>query len=118
MWLGFAAGVTGLVVLVAPDIVWEIQILMFAILSVVSVLVGRQWFRKNPIETDQPVLNLRGQELIGHVYEVVERPIENGAGRVRVGETTWKVEGPDAPVGSKVRVVGVDSNVLKVEPLE
>ena len=118
MWMGFAAGVTGLVLLVAPNISWEIQILIFAVLSVVSVLVGRQWFRSNPIETDQPILNQRGQELVGHVFEVVERPIENGEGRVRVGDTTWKVEGPDAAVGDRVRVVGVKSNTLQVEPVE
>ncbi len=115
MWIGFAAGVVGLVKLVIPSLIWEQQFLLFAALSVLAVVLGRSWFKRQPIETDHPDLNLRGAELIGQTYEVVQA-ITNGAGRIKVGETTWKVAGPDAAVGDKVRVINIDSAVLQVTP--
>ena len=41
LWTGAAAVVVGIIVLVVPGISWEFQILLFAVLSVVSVVVGR-----------------------------------------------------------------------------
>lgn len=54
---------------------------------------------------------------VGRVFEV-KQAIVDGTGRVRVGDTTWKVSGPDAGVGEKVKVVGIDSAVLRVERAE
>ncbi|HBH36069.1 MAG TPA: hypothetical protein DDW45_06810 [Gammaproteobacteria bacterium] len=35
---------------------------------------------------------------------------------MRVGESNWKVEGPDCEAGASVRVVAADAAILKVEP--
>ncbi len=113
IWIGFAAGIMGLLLLI-NDFTWQMQFFMFAVLSVFSVVAGRTWFKRNPIESDEPNLNRRGHALIGRVFEV-EQAIEDGVGRIRVGDSTWKVTGPDAGAGEKVKVVGVDSTVLRVE---
>ncbi len=115
IWIGFAAGIVGFLMLLI-DMSWQTQIWIFAILSVVSVVLGRAWFKRNPIASDKPHLNRRGQELVGRVF-TVEQAIINGAGRIRVGETTWKARGADVAVGAKVKVVGIDSAVLQVEPV-
>jgi membrane protein implicated in regulation of membrane protease activity len=47
---------------------------------------------------------------------VVEQAIENGRGKVRVGDTLWSAEGPDAPAGTRVTVTGTRGTVLVVEP--
>ena len=39
----------------------------------------------------------------------------NGVGKVRVGDGWWRAQGPDLPAGERVKVVGVDGNMLKVE---
>ena len=116
MWMGIAAGLTGLVLFFVPGRSWETQFIFFAILSIVSITAARLWLRRNPIKSDQPLLNLRGDELVGKVF-VVESPIVNGSGRVRVGESNWKVEGPDCEAGASVRVVAADAAILKVEPV-
>lgn len=116
MWMGFAAAITGLVALTVP-INWETQFLLFAAVSVAAILIGRTWFRRHPIASDKPALNERGQELIGRTA-VVENPIVNGKGRIHLGETTWGVSGPDAPAGSKVRIIAAEGAVLKVEPVD
>ena len=116
IWIGFAAGIMGLLLLIS-DFTWQTQFLMFAALSVICVVAGRSWFKRNPIETDEPNLNRRGHALIGRIFEV-EQAIVDGTGRVRVGDSTWKVRGPDTETGVKVKVVGIDSTVLQVEQAE
>ncbi|MDH5411364.1 MAG: NfeD family protein, partial [Alphaproteobacteria bacterium] len=37
LWLGISAGVTGGIVLIAPDIGWQWQLVLFGMLSVASV---------------------------------------------------------------------------------
>jgi membrane protein implicated in regulation of membrane protease activity len=39
-----------------------------------------------------------------------------GHGRLRLGDTTWAATGPDGlPAGARVRVVGAQGTVLRVE---
>lgn len=113
IWIGLAAGIMGLLLLLV-DLSWQLQFVLFAVLSVVCVVAGRSWFKRNPISTTAPNLNRRGQALVGRVFEV-EQAIVDGSGRIRVGDSTWKVNGPDMEVGAKVRVVAVESTVLRVE---
>ncbi len=114
MWIGFAAVITGAILLVLPDIAWQTQFIIFAVAGILSVIAGRMWFQRNPIATDQPALNERSNDLIGNIYEV-QQAIKNGEGRIKVGESTWKAIGPDCPAGSKVRVISVNGAIAKVE---
>ena len=115
LWLGLAAGGVGLVMWLLPDVSWQAQLVIFALFSVASIAFARLVLLKRPIASDEPALNRRGEQYIGRVL-VLDGPIENGFGRVRVDDTLWRVEGPDAPAGSRVKVVGVDGAVLRVEP--
>ena len=114
IWMGVAAGVTGSVLLIAPEISWPIQFLLFSVLSIVAVWLGRNWFKLNTSENDQPYLNDPNAELIGRICKV-EHAISGGEGRVIVGDSTWKALGPDAAIGDKVRIVSVNVAVLSVE---
>jgi membrane protein implicated in regulation of membrane protease activity len=114
LWLGIAAAITGLIILIAPEIHWAIQLLIFSVFSIASVWLGRTWFQRNPIETDHPNLNQSNQEFIGNIY-IVEQEITNGSGRIKVGDSSWKATGDDAKIGDKVRVVSVNATVLTVE---
>ena len=115
MWMGIAAGVVGLIVLAVPTLEWEIQVLVFAALSVVSVLLARRYVKGKPIETDHPNLNRRGQDLIGRVF-TLDEPIVNGQARLKIGDSQWKISGPELSSGVSVKIVGIDGIVLKVEP--
>ena len=113
LWLGLAAAAVGFVVLVVPDMIWQAQVAIFAVLSVVSVVGGRAYLRRNPLETEDSNLNRRGQQYVGRVFTLVE-PIVNGTGKLVVDDTTWKIEGEDMPAGTRVRVTGVDGTSLTV----
>ncbi len=114
LWMGVAAIVVGLLAWLVPAMGWEFQLMLFAILSLVSIVAWRIWQHRHPDESDQPALNRRGEQYIGRVF-VLETPIENGFGKVRVGDTLWRVRGEDAAAGSRVKVVGTDGVLLLVE---
>ncbi|AVP97059.1 hypothetical protein C7S18_07565 [Ahniella affigens] len=117
LWFGLAALGVGLVVLVIPGLSIIGQVVLFGIFSAVTLAIYWKFFRATHHESDQPLLNRRGEQMIGRVF-VVEEAIEHGQGKVRVGDTVWSVLGEDCAVGSRVRVLDVLDNKLKVEPAQ
>jgi membrane protein implicated in regulation of membrane protease activity len=117
IWLGFAAAGTFLLAWLVPGMTVLWQVLAFVLLSFVSVGVYWKFFRRRESRTDQPTLNRRSEQLIGKVFPL-ETPIVNGQGRVRIGDALWPVEGPELPVGARVRVIGAENMVLKVGPVD
>jgi inner membrane protein len=113
LWFGIAAVIIGLLAF-ATDLAWQWQVLAFALLSVLTVFWVRKYARPDMAISDQPDLNVRGQQYIGRSV-VVEQAIQNGRGKVRVGDTLWAAEGPDATAGSRVTVIGTKGTVLVVE---
>lgn len=114
MWLGFAAGVMFLLVLVFPEMPLLLQAVLFTVLAFGFVFIYRKWFRSGDRQSDQPALNRRTAALVGRVV-VLERAIERGRGRVQIADAYWDVSGPELPAGAAVRIVGADGMTLKVE---
>ena len=112
-WLGTAALITGVVAWTLP-IGIPLQILIFASLAVVNVFFGRNYLRKNPIESVDPNMNKRAERMAGEIAVVVEA-ISGGTGRVKHGDSAWLARGPDTGLGSHVRITGSDGAVLIVE---
>lgn len=117
IWISAAALVVGFVVLLITALSWQLQFLLFAVLSITSVFVGRYYIRKYPNKTDQPALNRRGEQYVGRIF-TLENAIVNGVGRVKVGDSYWRVEGEDAKVGDRVQVVGVKGSSFIVKCAE
>ena len=113
LWFGIAAAVIGVLALVT-GFAWPVQVLAFVLLSVLVVFWVRRYVRPDMTISDLPDLNVRGQQYVGRSL-VVEQAIQNGRGKVRVGDTLWAVEGPDAPAGARVTVTGARGTVLVVE---
>lgn len=116
VWLGISAIVVGLATLVQA-IPWQWQWALFAVLSIVTVVGWTVYVRRLPTDTDSPFLNRRTKRFIGQVHALAE-PIENGEGRLRIGDTTWRVKGADAPAGARVEVTGAEGSILTVKPAE
>ncbi len=116
LWMAMSGVVTGSVLLLAPFISLEIQLLIFSVLSFASILIWRRYFGFKQQDTDQPLLNKKGAQYIGRTYTLIE-PITNGEGKIKVGDTLWKVQGDDCPVDAKVKVVDVNSTILIVTPI-
>jgi len=117
LWLAIAGVVVGVISLIIPDMSWEIQLVIFSVLSVLSVFLGRNYLKKNPIQTDEETLNKRGHQYVGHTY-VLMTDMENGQGKVKIGDTLWKVQGDfQAKTGDKVTVIETDGVLLNVTPV-
>ena len=114
MWIGFAAFATGVIAWAFPALGLPVEIVLFALLSLVSVGL---WFRFRPLHTPNDAdngLNQRGRGYIGRVLMLSE-DIVNGIGQVRLEDSVWRVAGPDLPRGSRVRVTGSEGSTLRVE---
>jgi inner membrane protein len=113
LWFGLSAIVVGFLGL-ATGVTWQWQVIAFGIISVLSVFLVRKYARPDAAPSDLPDLNVRGHQYVGRSL-VVEQAIQNGRGKVRVGDTLWAAEGPDAPAGARVTVTGARGTVLVVE---
>jgi hypothetical protein len=117
LWIGVAALIFGAISLPLWNVgfwTWEVQVLAFLALSLLCAVAGRRISAASDA-SDQPLLNRRGEQLVGETATLSE-PIRDGRGRVRIGDTTWRVSGPDLPVGARVRIVSVRDLELVVEP--
>lgn len=119
LWIGIAALITGAISLVIWDAgawLWQVQVLVFLLLSLVSAYLGNRLMGGRNSPSDQPLLNRRGEQLIGRTATLTE-PIQEGRGRIQLGDTLWLVSGPDLPPGTRVRVASVQGSELVVEPV-
>jgi inner membrane protein len=112
MWLALAAAVIGVIDLFA-DLSWQIEIAIFAVVSVLFVLFARPRF--DILQGSASNLNQRMYDYVGRAY-VLEDAIVNGRGKVRIDDTLWVVTGPDRNKGEWVKVTAVDGVRLKVDP--
>src|SRR4051794_5535580 len=112
-WLGLAALLVGLLSF-AVDPSWQLQLLMFAVFAAAAVPLWRRLARRDTASASNPFLNKRADALVGRVF-TLEKPIVDGVGTVRIDDTVWRVAGPDAPAGSRVRIVSADGASLTVD---
>ena len=112
-WLGLSSLLVGLVSF-AINPSWQTQLLMFAVFAVAAV-PGWRYFAKSASShsTSNPFLNRRTEAMVGREF-TLEKPIVDGTGTVRIDDTIWRVAGPDAPAGSRVKVVHADGASLTV----
>jgi membrane protein implicated in regulation of membrane protease activity len=92
-------------------------VVVFLVLALVSAYAGSRLMRGRSGDSDMPLLNRRSEQMIGKMATLTE-PIKDGRGRIRIGDTMWRVSGPDLPVGAQVRVksaVATDLELI-VEP--
>ncbi|STE87837.1 nodulation efficiency family protein [Escherichia coli] len=101
--------ITGLVVWLVP-LGWEWQGVMFAILTLLAAWLWWKWLSRRVREQkhSDSHLNQRGQQLIGRRF-VLESPLVNGRGHMRVGDSSWPVSASeDLGAGTHVEVIAIE----------
>lgn len=116
VWLGVASIVTGLFTMFNP-LPMPFQFALFGALSILALLGWIKVRRRAPKETDAPFLNRRAERHVGREGFLSE-PIVGETGRMEIGDTVWRVTGPELPVGHRVRVVGARGALLEVVSAE
>lgn len=90
------------------------QLALFALYSLLALLIGRKVYANMPTASSNPMLNDRAAQLIGKQVTAIAA-IDDHSGRVQVGDGQWSARGGPAAKGEHVRVTGVDGNCLIVE---
>ena len=114
IFLGAGAALIGAITLIVPGMPIVLQAVIFAALTGGAVALGRRWYHGSDRTSADPLLNDRAARLIGKRVEVCDA-IVDGEGRVKVGDGAWSATGPDAGVGTSVRIIGANGSVLRVE---
>ncbi len=117
LWLGTAALVTALVLFLFPETSWQVQFLIFSILSVTTIILSRRFLVNRQNKSEVPKLNRRAEQYIGRIFTLSES-IEQGEGKIKVDDTYWKVSGPRLEKGTEVRIIDADGAVFTVEAAE
>jgi inner membrane protein len=113
LWLGLSAFLVGAISFFV-DWSWQYQFVAFAVFAIAAIPLWRRVGAGARAPTDQPFLHRRADAFIGRVF-TLEKPIVGGNGTIGIGDTVWRITGPDCPAGSRVRVAGVDGPTLQVE---
>ena len=113
IWVGAAAAIVGVADYFLP-MYFRSQIVLFGALVAALLVVGR-WVYGSFGAEPGPLPQSRAHAMIGQVF-FLDEPIVRGYGRIRVGDSSWRVAGADCPAGARVRVIAVeDGSLLRVE---
>lgn len=119
LWPAIAAIIVGLVLAVVP-LGWEMQLLLFALITTAGLIWGEKYLRPR-LNKDKGAdgLNERGSSMIGQRVKAVS-DFDMGRGRVRVGDTEWAatMAAGDAKAGEELRILEVSGASVKVEPMD
>lgn len=112
--IAFAALALAVAVFIVPELAWDWQLLSFGVLSVVLTVGYRLYFKTVNDATDNPLLNDRAAQMVGKSFVLGVELDRSGA--AMVGDTRWAVRS-DRRIdkGVRVRVVGVEGMILRVE---
>ncbi|WP_432470856.1 NfeD family protein [Amphritea sp. HPY] len=93
---------------------WQYQLLWFALLGMICTVLYWRLFRNFNTQSEEPLMNDRAAQLIGRRLKL-EQALENGQGRIQIGDTFWKVEADDElEPGTRIEVYGCEGMTLKV----
>jgi len=118
LWMGISAIITGAFLWVFPSMEWTVQLVIFSIQSILSIIVWRKFFYHISADSDQPLLNKRAQQFIGRTF-TLEADMVNGVGKIKIDDSNWRVlADEDYPAQCKVKVIGEDGinlNIIKAD---
>ncbi|MFC3394837.1 NfeD family protein [Brenneria rubrifaciens] len=117
LWSGISAILVGLLVWAIP-FSWQWQGIAFSVLTIITALLWWYWLRKRTLAQPRQSLNQRGQQMVG-LRTTLSEPIEDGLGRVRIGDSTWRVASKqDLTAGTHVEVIAVEGITLHVREVK
>ncbi|AXS41875.1 NfeD family protein [Breoghania sp. L-A4] len=112
LWFGVAALIVGTLALFV-DMPWQLTLLLFMAIALICLFAGRRLMKGRESGEGDSGLNRRGQRYVGRHF-IIDEPIVQGAGRLHVDDTIWRISGPDLPAGARVTVTGVNGASLVV----
>ncbi|MDH5231053.1 MAG: NfeD family protein [Gammaproteobacteria bacterium] len=113
--LAVAGGLTGAAVLSFDSLSWQIQLVIFTTSTIVLQFIFSRLFKS--FSKDQENVDTKAKQLLGEEFDLV-LPIQNGFGEIQIDKVYWELKGPDMKKGTKVKVIGVDGQMLVVRAIK
>lgn len=116
--LGIAVGsiVTAIVSWLGAD--WQVQVIVFAVLSVASSFAYWRYFKDFNLKREKSdvVINEKTQSLVGRSGKVISCE-DNHYGKIMIGDTLWEFKAESSvKEGDAVIVEASEGMLLKVKP--
>jgi inner membrane protein len=116
IWIAAGGTVTALASFMF-DVSLTTQIVIFLLSCSVTCICGNLVYRRFvPSNVTQHALNQKNLDMVG-ARGIVAVSIQNGRGKVKLGDTVWLAEGPNLQEGTPVMVIGMRGTVVTVSPL-
>ncbi|MGE4612422.1 MAG: NfeD family protein [Paracoccaceae bacterium] len=116
IWPAMAAIVMAIILWIAPELQGELQVTLFAVLSIALMFAGRGYLRKFGDGEPETNLNARSEQMVGKKATVVDFAL--GDGHIELNGLRWAAEWPDgqsAEVGQVVKIIAADGMSVLVE---
>lgn len=121
IWFGLGAVIVSIVLAIFPGYPFSVQILTW---TVASVLFTLAWFRFFHPPARKTSAGSSEDDFVGEIGRVIRAAGPGAKGVVKfqlplLGEDEWPCRADESlDVGDRVKVVGVEGNVVKVEKTE
>lgn len=109
LWPAVSALIVGVLLFIAP-MGWELQMMLFFLLSITTLVLGRTHLQRFVKGGEPSDLNDPGQALIGRQVKAVA-DFTGTEGRVELGDTQWSARLDDGTALSTVRA----GDLLRIE---
>jgi membrane protein implicated in regulation of membrane protease activity len=114
LWIGLAAlAMAGIAA--ATTLSASAELTLFGVLALASGALGWVVYGRRAVDDAAQELHDPARTLLGKVV-IIATAIENGIGQAHIGDSVWRVSGPDMAAGTKARIRSVDGATLVVEP--
>ncbi|MDR0218816.1 MAG: NfeD family protein [Enterobacteriaceae bacterium] len=117
LWTGIAAVIVALITWVFPTAFWELQAILFAVLTLLSAVAWRSWLRRHPGKNSDERLNQKNQQLIG-LHARLTADTENGYSRIKLADGSWRIHcDHELAANTEVEIIAVNGITLEVRPV-
>ena len=113
LWIGASAITVSIFFYLMPETAWPIQLLIFVALSLASTFLAKRYY---PVKTVDDELHEKAKTYIGKDCKVSS--IDDGAIKVKIGNSLWFAKGTELSVGQIVKIIDVESSTFIVEPVD
>jgi len=116
LWPAAAALILAVLVFFLP-LAWELQFVLFFILSIILLFAGHRYLRPIMKSGEPTEVNDPGQSMLGRRVTAFS-DFENGQGRVTLGDSQWSAntDSGDPKTGDALVITSVAGTTLIVEP--
>ena len=118
-WASVAATILSGIIWADPSVPLLHQVLIFGLITLAGIALSQFFIKPKPeeesaeTEDEKPVKAPTPAKVINRTFTLSE-PIVDGAGKIEIDGTLWRLRGEDAEAGEQIRVLGVDGLQLDV----